>query len=206
MGHRFRTRPFSRIERRAARQLRRGRASGPASSLCPCAHSPRSRRPAVVASSGAYHRERPDLIILAVTSQVPAVPTVGEAAIEKWKDAGLLKPSVLKPLLATSRRGSSCESSGGSRTRTGRRCRACSTKSSGGDRRALRFRIGHSLQLLSRIPVRRRALDTGAVPRHSLVDPPRSPLSVADPLVLIRHPELETARWTDLIGSSSCSR
>ena len=30
------------------------------------------RRPAVVVSSGAYHRERLDLIILAVTSQVRA--------------------------------------------------------------------------------------------------------------------------------------
>ena len=59
------------------------------------------RRPAVVVSSGAYHRERPDLIILAVTSQVRAAPTVGEAAIGKWKEAGFLKPSVLKPLLAT---------------------------------------------------------------------------------------------------------
>ena len=59
------------------------------------------RRPAVVVSSGAYHRERPDLIILAVTSQVRAAPAVGEAAIEKWKEAGLLKPSVLKPLIAT---------------------------------------------------------------------------------------------------------
>jgi mRNA interferase MazF len=59
------------------------------------------RRPAVVVSSQAYHRERPDLAILAVTSQVRAVGGVGEAAIDKWKDAGLLRPSVLKPVLAT---------------------------------------------------------------------------------------------------------
>ena len=63
------------------------------------------RRPAVVVSSGAYHRERPDLIILAVTSQVHAAPTVGEAAIAKWEEAGLLKPSVLKPLIATVEKG-----------------------------------------------------------------------------------------------------
>ena len=63
------------------------------------------RRPAVVVSSGAYHRERSDLIILAVTSQVRAASTVGEAAIGKWKEAGLLKPSVLKPLLATIEKG-----------------------------------------------------------------------------------------------------
>jgi len=63
------------------------------------------RRPSVVVSSGAYHRERQDLIILAVTSQVRAAPTVGEAVIGKWKEAGLLKPSVLKPLLATIEKG-----------------------------------------------------------------------------------------------------
>jgi mRNA interferase MazF len=49
--------------------------------------------------------QRPDLIILAVTSQVRAAPAVGEAAIGKWKEAGLLKPSVLKPLLATIEKG-----------------------------------------------------------------------------------------------------
>ena len=59
------------------------------------------RRPAVVVSSERYDRERHDVIILAVTSQVRAAPVVGEAAILKWKEAGLLKPSVLKPLLAT---------------------------------------------------------------------------------------------------------
>ena len=63
------------------------------------------QRPAVVVSSDAYHRERPDLIILAVTSQVRAVPTVGEAAIEQWEEAGLLKLSVLKPVLATVEKG-----------------------------------------------------------------------------------------------------
>lgn len=49
--------------------------------------------------------ERPDLIILAVTSQVRAAPAVGEAAIANWKEAGLLKAAVLKPLLATIQKG-----------------------------------------------------------------------------------------------------
>lgn len=62
------------------------------------------RRPAVVVSSAAYHRERPDLVILAITSQArPAA--FGEAAINKWKEAGLLRPSVMKPVLATIERG-----------------------------------------------------------------------------------------------------
>ena len=59
------------------------------------------RRPAVVVSSDAYHRERPDIILMAITSQSRPVPTVGEVAIEHWQEAGLLKPSVIKPLLAT---------------------------------------------------------------------------------------------------------
>lgn len=59
------------------------------------------RRPAVVVSSDAYHRERPDLIILAVTSQARPQPALGEAAVTNWKEAGLLRPAVLKPVVAT---------------------------------------------------------------------------------------------------------
>ena len=59
------------------------------------------KRPAVVVSSDAYHRDRPDVILMAVTSQVRPAAGVGEVAVQRWKEAGLLKPSVLKPLLAT---------------------------------------------------------------------------------------------------------
>ena len=59
------------------------------------------KRPAVVVSSEAYHRERPDLILMAITSQVRPAPTVGEVAVMHWQAAGLLKPSVIKPLLTT---------------------------------------------------------------------------------------------------------
>lgn len=59
------------------------------------------RRPAVVVSSDAYHRERPDLILLAITSQVRSEAPIGEAALAHWREAGLLKPSVLKPVVAT---------------------------------------------------------------------------------------------------------
>ena len=59
------------------------------------------KRPAVVVSSDAYHRDRPDLILMAVTSQVRPAAGVGEIPVQRWKEAGLLKPSVLKPLLAT---------------------------------------------------------------------------------------------------------
>jgi mRNA interferase MazF len=59
------------------------------------------KRPAVVVSSKAYHRERPDVILMAITSQQKPKNTIGEVAIQKWKQAGLLKPSVLKPLITT---------------------------------------------------------------------------------------------------------
>lgn len=59
------------------------------------------RRPAVVVSSAAYHRTRPDLLIMAVTSQQPSTLSVGEVQVQDWRDAGLLKPSVLKPVLTT---------------------------------------------------------------------------------------------------------
>lgn len=59
------------------------------------------KRPAVVISSEAYQRERADIILMAVTSQVRAAPTVGEVAVVHWEAAGLLKPSVIKPLITT---------------------------------------------------------------------------------------------------------
>jgi mRNA interferase MazF len=59
------------------------------------------KRPAVVVSSETYHRERPDLILMAVTSQLRPAPTVGEVVVLRWQEAGLLKPSVIKPLLTT---------------------------------------------------------------------------------------------------------
>lgn len=62
------------------------------------------KRPAVVLSSAAYHRERPDIIIMAVTSQVMPTASFGEVIVSQWKDAGLLKPSVIKPVLLPSRK------------------------------------------------------------------------------------------------------
>jgi mRNA interferase MazF len=59
------------------------------------------KRPAAVISSAAYHRHRPDLLILAVTSQTRPVQLFGEATVAKWQQAGLLKPSVIKPVIAT---------------------------------------------------------------------------------------------------------
>lgn len=59
------------------------------------------KRPAVVVSSDAYHRDRSDVILMAVTSQVRPPAGLGEIAVHRWQEAGLLRPSVLKPLIAT---------------------------------------------------------------------------------------------------------
>ncbi len=59
------------------------------------------KRPAVVVSSEAYNRDRPDLILMAITSQVRSAPTIGEVPVVHWQAAGLLKPSVIKPLVTT---------------------------------------------------------------------------------------------------------
>jgi mRNA interferase MazF len=59
------------------------------------------QRPAVIVSSARYHAERPDLILMAITSQVRSPAAFGESPVRAWQAAGLLKPSVVKPILAT---------------------------------------------------------------------------------------------------------
>jgi mRNA interferase MazF len=59
------------------------------------------RRPAVVVSSRRYQTERPDLVIMAVTSQIRPSGGFGELSVKDWKAAGLLKASVVKPVFTT---------------------------------------------------------------------------------------------------------
>ncbi len=59
------------------------------------------KRPAVVVSSEIYNSDRPDIILMAVTSQVRHLGKTGEAEVEDWQEAGLIKPSLLKPILTT---------------------------------------------------------------------------------------------------------
>lgn len=59
------------------------------------------QRPAVVVSSARYQAERPDLILMAITGQLRENPAVGELIVRGWQAAGLLKPSVIKPILTT---------------------------------------------------------------------------------------------------------
>jgi len=59
------------------------------------------QRPAVVISSSTYNQARPDIILMAVTSQIRTKVGFGEAVIESWKTTGLLKPSLIKPVIFT---------------------------------------------------------------------------------------------------------
>ena len=59
------------------------------------------QRPAVVVSGAAYGRARPDLILMAVTSRIRSPRGYGEIDIEDWSAAGLLRPSIIKPVLFT---------------------------------------------------------------------------------------------------------
>jgi mRNA interferase MazF len=63
------------------------------------------KRPAVVVSSAAFHQERPDVVLMAVTGQPPSGLRLGEVVVARWREAGLLKPSVIKPVLMTVERG-----------------------------------------------------------------------------------------------------
>ena len=59
------------------------------------------KRPAVIISSSKYQAYRPDLVLIAVTSQIRDPLSFGESFIADWQQAGLIKPSVMKPLIAT---------------------------------------------------------------------------------------------------------
>ena len=59
------------------------------------------KRPAIVVSSAGYQARRRDLVIMAVTSRKPATLALGEFEVAEWKKAGLILPSVAKPVLTT---------------------------------------------------------------------------------------------------------
>lgn len=63
------------------------------------------KRPAVVVSGDAYNQAKPDLLIMAVTSQLRPAATFGEVWLNDWRAAGLLKPSAVKPVIATLEQG-----------------------------------------------------------------------------------------------------
>lgn len=59
------------------------------------------KRPAVILSCAEYQTSRPDVVLMAITSQIRQPLGFGEALLADWQQAGLLKPSVFKPLIAT---------------------------------------------------------------------------------------------------------
>lgn len=63
------------------------------------------KRPAVIVSSSSYNSSRRDLVIMAITSQVRLPLGFGESILTDWQGAGLIKPSVLKPVFTTIEQG-----------------------------------------------------------------------------------------------------
>ena len=59
------------------------------------------QRPALVVSGPTYNFRRPDVIVMAITSQMANAAEYAHAEILDWAAAGLLKASVLKPVVAT---------------------------------------------------------------------------------------------------------
>ena len=59
------------------------------------------QRPAAIVSSRAYNVATPDVVIMAITSQVHSASSLGEVQVGQWQAANLLKPSAIKPVFAT---------------------------------------------------------------------------------------------------------
>ncbi len=59
------------------------------------------KRPAVVVSSDAYNKARPDVVLMAVTGHLSTHTRIGEVVVTEWKEAGLVKSSTIKPILTT---------------------------------------------------------------------------------------------------------
>ncbi len=59
------------------------------------------QRPAVVVSNATYNSAKPDVVMMAITSQLRSTAAFGEVWIGEWHGAGLLKPSAIKPVFAT---------------------------------------------------------------------------------------------------------
>ena len=60
------------------------------------------RRPVVALSDEDYHARRVEVIVAALTTPVGRLPP-GDHLVERWKDAGLPRPSVVTGILRTIR-------------------------------------------------------------------------------------------------------
>lgn len=59
------------------------------------------KRPAVVVSNRPYNLARPDVVVMAITSQLRPTTSIGDVWLIQWQTAGLLKPSTIKAVFAT---------------------------------------------------------------------------------------------------------
>jgi len=62
------------------------------------------QRPGVIVSNAAYHQARRDVVLMAITSQLRGA-AFGDILVQDWQAAKLLKPSAIKPILATLEQG-----------------------------------------------------------------------------------------------------
>lgn len=73
---------------------------------------PIKRRPCLVLSSDWYHSGRQETILAAVSSNQARPPLPGEVRLERWSEAGLLKPSTVTMILRTVKRAAVLEKLG----------------------------------------------------------------------------------------------
>jgi len=59
------------------------------------------KRPAAVISDRAANAALPDVIVMAITSQLRPDRRAHEVWLQNWQSAGLLKPSAVKPVVLT---------------------------------------------------------------------------------------------------------
>jgi len=59
------------------------------------------RRPAVVVSSEIYHRERPDVILALITTNVAKATSATDYVLQDWSAANLNRPSAVRNFLFT---------------------------------------------------------------------------------------------------------
>jgi len=58
------------------------------------------KRPALIISSDSYHKSRHEIIVAAITSNIERV-LLGDTKIDKWKQAGLIYPSLVTGVIRT---------------------------------------------------------------------------------------------------------
>ncbi|MFZ2604168.1 MAG: type II toxin-antitoxin system PemK/MazF family toxin [Candidatus Omnitrophota bacterium] len=58
------------------------------------------KRPALIISSDNYHKGRQEVIIVAITGNIERTLS-GDTKIDKWKDAGLIYPSLVTGIIRT---------------------------------------------------------------------------------------------------------